>query len=164
MTAPAMAPAFTLEHIVGHPVSLGDYQGRAVVVLFAGRDSGEQARQISRTLRGRYSTEALPIISVLDLSRLPRMMRGVARGRIQSGYREIVREATATLQQHGQPIPIDPSQMVIMLPDWDGAVTASYGLRGVDKQAVAVAIDGEGSIRGYGTGARGGQQILDIFG
>ena len=164
MTALTMAPNFTLTHVVGRPVSLGDFRGRPTVLIVTGRDSTDQARQITRTLRGRYGLDALPIASILDLSGIPKMMQGMAKGRIEGGYKDAVRDATAMMQQMGQQVPADPSQMVVMLPDWDGAVTASYGLKGVDKQAVAVAIDGNGYIRGYGTGAQGGEQILALFG
>lgn len=49
-----------------------------------------------------------------------------------------------------------------MLPDWDGEVTASFGLTGVDRRAVVVLIDGEGVIRGQGAGARGGEEVLAL--
>lgn len=163
MSALTTAPNFTLKHIVGHTVALSDFRGKPVVVVFGGRDSTDQARQISRTLRGRYDAEALPIISILDLSGIPKMMHALAKGRIQSGYQEVVRDATAMIQQQGKQVPTDPSRIIIMLPDWDGAVTASYGLKDVDKQAVAVAIDGGGNIRGYGSGLQGGEQILALF-
>ena len=51
-----------------------------------------------------------------------------------------------------------------MCPDWDGSVTKSFGLQAVDQQAVAVLVDGQGYIRGYGAGAQGGDQILALFG
>jgi len=164
MTALTTAPNFNLTHIVGRPVALSDFRGKPVVVVFSGRDSTDQARQISRTIRSRYNGEGLPIISILDLSGIPKMMHGLAKGRIQSGYQEVVRDATAMIQQQGKQMPADPSRIIIMLPDWDGAVTASYGLKDVDKQAVAVAVDGEGNIRGYGSGLQGGKQILALFG
>ncbi len=164
MTAMTTAPNFNLNHIVGHPVALNDYRGSSVVLVFSGRDSTDQARQISRAIRSRHDSEALPIISILDLSGVPRMMHGLAKGRIQSGYQEVVRDVTAVMQQHGKQSPADPSRIIVMLPDWDGAVTASYGLKGVEKQAVAVAVDGDGTIRGYGSGPQGGEQILALFG
>ena len=164
MTALTAAPNFNLTHIVGHPVALSDFRGKPVVLVFGGRDSTDQARQISRTIRSRYAGESLPIVSILDLSGIPKMMHGLAKGRIQSGYQDVVNDVTAVIQQQGQQMPADPSRIIIMLPDWDGKVTASYGLKGVDKQAVAVAIDGDGNIRGYGSGLQGGEQILALFG
>ncbi len=158
------APDFTLDHVVGHPVSLADYRGRPVVVTFGGRDGGEQVRQIARTIRDRYGDEELPIISVLDLHGVPRPLHGLVRGRLRSGYQEAVREATTDMRARGRPMPPDMSTAIVMLPDWDGAVTRSFGLSGVDRQAVAVLIDGDGAIRGSGVGAQAGEQILALFG
>ena len=159
-----MAPDFTLQHIAGRNVSLSEFRGRTIVMIFSGRDSVEQAQRIGQTIRGRYDVYDLPIISVLDLHGIPRMMQGLAKGRIQSGYDEMVKTATQSLQAAGKPMPPDPSQAIIMLPDWDGSVTKSFGLQAVDQQAVAVLVDGNGYIRGYGAGAQGGDQILALFG
>ena len=159
-----MAPNFTLQHIAGRNVSLSEFQGRTVVLVFSGRDSVEQAQHIGQTIRSRYDLYALPIVSVLDMHGIPRMMQGMAKGRIKGGYEELVKHATTALQAAGKTMPADPSQAIFMLPDWDGGVTKSFGLQAVDQQAVAVLIDGNGSIRGYGAGAQGGEQVLALFG
>ncbi len=159
-----MAPNFTLQHIAGRNVSLSEFQGRTVVIVFSGRDSVDQAQQIGQAIRARYDLYALPLISILDMHGIPRMMQGLAKGRIQGGYEELVKTATNALQAAGKSMPPDPSQAIIMLPDWDGGVTRSFGLQAVDQQAVAVLIDGNGYIRGYGAGAQGGDQILALFG
>lgn len=158
------APQFTLQHIVGRPVSLADYRGRMVVVVFAGRDSSEQAKNISITLRAQYGPDQLPILSVLDLHALPRLVQGMAKGQIQKAYQSAVAEATARAQAMGRAMPADSSQAIVMLPDWDGSVTRSFGLNDVNAQAVAVLVDGNGYIRGYGAGDQGGHQIMALFG
>ena len=159
------APNFSLAHVAsGRQVSPGDYRGRTVVYLFAGRDSGDQAGQIAQTISGRYGPDQLPIVSVMDMHGVPRLVQGLAKGQIQKAYEEAVRQATAQFQASGRVMPSDPSQVVVMLPDWDGKVTSSFGLSGVDKQAVAVLVDGDGYVRGYGAGAQGGEQILSLFG
>ena len=158
------APDFTLDHIKGHPVSLSSYRGRPVVLIFAGKDSGSQARDIVVALRNRYAPDQLPAVSVLDMHGIPRLVQGIAKGQIQKGYNDAVKEAQADTQAKGWAMPADPAQLVVMLMDWDGKVTASYGLSGVDKQATAVLIDENGAIQGYGTGAQGGEQILALLG
>lgn len=158
------APQFSLQHIAGRPVSLADYRGRTVVVVFSGRDSSEQTKNMMRTLRAQYGPDQLPILTVLDLHALPKLMQGMAKGQIQKAYQGAVTEASAAAQSMGRPWPADASQAIIMLPDWDGAVTKSYGLTDVNAQAVAVLVDGNGYIRGYGAGDQGGHQILALFG
>lgn len=164
MSTPQQAPAFTLDHVNGYPVSLSDFRGRVVVVLFGGKNSSEQTRQIARTLGSRYSPEQLPIVSVLDMSGVPRLMQGLIKGQIQKAHGEAVQEMLRDVHAAGLPAPADPARAICMVADWDGKVIASFGLSGVDRQAVAVLVDGEGYIRGYGAGAQGGEQILAAFG
>jgi AhpC/TSA family len=158
------APNFTLPHITGRQVSLSDFRGRPVVVLFAGRDSNDQARQATQAIRGRYGPAELPLIAVIDLHTLPKLIQGMAKGRLQSSYQEAVQEMTQYLQARGQQPPADMSQIVVMLPDWEGKTATNFGLSGVDKQAVMVLIDGDGYVRGYGAGAQAGEQVLSLFG
>ncbi len=80
------APDFTLAHVTGRPVSLADYRGRPVVVIFGGRDSREQARGMGRAIRARHEPEALPIVLVLDLRAVPRPLRGLARGGLRAAF------------------------------------------------------------------------------
>lgn len=159
------AANFTLEHITGeYSVSLSDFRGRTVVLLVAGRHSGDQAEQIATTLGRHYSPQQLPVISILDMKGTPRMVQGLAKRDITKVYHQAVQAANQGMQAQGQVAPADMSRVVIMLPDWQGQVPDAYGLSGVDRQAVAVLIDGEGVIRGYGAGAQGGEQILALFG
>lgn len=158
-----MAPDFTLQHIAGRNVSLSEFKGRTTVLVFSGRDSVDQARQIAQSIRARHDLYALPMASILDLHGVPRMFHGMAKGQVQSGYDELVQRATSALAAAGKQMPADPSQAVIMLPDWDGAVTKSFGLQAVDKQAVAVLIDANGYILGYGAGAQAGDQVLALL-
>jgi hypothetical protein len=160
-----LAPNFTLDHVsTGHQVSLSDFRGQTVVVLFAGKDSSEQARQIGRTIGNRYAPGQLPIITVLDMRGVPRLVKGLAKGSVEKAYNEAVQDFSNDLQAKGQPVPGNPAQYIVMLPDWQGSVADSYSLQGVDRQAVAVLVDGNGYIRGYGAGAQGGDQILSLFG
>jgi hypothetical protein len=160
-----LAPNFTLEHVTGaYSVSLSDFRGRTVVLLVAGRYSGEQAEQIAQTLGRRYPPDQLPVISVLDMKGTPKLVQGLAKRDIDKVYQQAVQNATQGMQAQGQAAPADMSRVIIMLPDWQGAVSQSYGLQGVDRQAVAVLVDGNGYIRGYGAGAQGGDQILALFG
>lgn len=162
MTA-AQAPDFTLKHVLGHPVSVSDYRGRYVLLLFAGRESAEQARQIGWDVRAEHGVDEVQIVTIIDLSDVSRMMHGFARGRLQIGYDELARETTERFQERGLPLPEDLSQIVVLLPDWDGKVTASYGLKDVGQQSVAVLVGPDGAIRGQAAGAGAGQQILALF-
>jgi hypothetical protein len=163
MTA-AQAPNFTLKHILGHPVTLSDFRGRYVLLLFCGRESAEQARQIGWDVRADHEVDEVQIVTVLDLSEVSRMMYSFARGRIQVGYDDLVRETVERFQERGRAIPADVSEIVVLLPDWDGKVTASYGLKDVTQQTVAVLVGPDGTTRGQASGDNTSQQILALFG
>ncbi len=49
-----------------------------------------------------------------------------------------------------------------MLPDWNGKVTASFGLKGVEQQAAAVLIGSDGQVRGTASGSDAAEQLLAL--
>jgi hypothetical protein len=160
---PAQAPDFTLDHILGHKVSLGDFRGRTVVVVFGGRESAPQLKQGIHTIRVQYHPDELPVIGVSDLRAAPRAARIVVKSQLKKAFQEAVQDETATLAETGKPPLGDPSKDVIMLMDWSGEVVDGFGLSGVDQEAVGVALDGDGRILGSGSGAQLGEQVLAIL-
>lgn len=156
------APAFALTHLTGRPVALSDYKGRPIVLVVGGRNSADEAGRIGRAVAARYTPDRLLVVAVLHILGVPRLMRGVAKTQIKKMYDETVREAAATLAAAGATLPADPSQVVVWLPDWDGAVARAYGLGDVDRQAVAVLIDAGGTIRGTASGVGAGDRIVTL--
>ncbi len=159
---PADAPNFTLDHVLGHSVSLTEYRGRTVVVVFGGRDSSEQVKQVAQTIRRRYDPDELPILGVSDLQGVPRPARIIAKTQIKKAYQEAVKDQAETLEAAGKQAPADPAKAMVMLMDWKGEVAESFGLSGVDQQAAAVLIDGDGRVLGSGTGAQAGDELLPL--
>lgn len=157
---PTEAPDFTLDHVLGHEVSLSDYRGQNVVVMFGGRDSGDQVKQSAKAIRGRYGPDELPILGVSDLGAVPRPARIIAKTQIKKAFEEAVNDATETLQAQGKEAPADKAKLVVMLMDWKGEVASSFGMSGVDKQAAGVLVDGEGRVLGSGAGAQAGEELL----
>jgi AhpC/TSA family len=151
---PAQAPDFTLDHVLGHSVSLSDYRGRTVVVVFGGMSSSEQLKEGIKTIRRSLGPGELTIISVSDLRSAPRPARRLIRGKLKKVYEESVRDAA----QEGGGGPDE----IIMLTDWSGKSVDDFGLN-VDQEAVGVAIDGQGRILGSGSGAQLGEQILAVL-
>lgn len=160
---PEVAPDFTLEHILGHEVSLSDYRGRQVVVTFGGKDSAGQIEQGIATIRKTYDPDELTIVGVSDLREAPRPARIIVKNQIKKAYEGAVKAQDADLQAMGKPPRQEPSKDVIMLLDWSGGVTDEFGLTGVDKEAVAVAVDGDGKVIGSGTGEQLGPEILAVL-
>lgn len=150
-----LAPNFTLDHVLGHSVSLSDYRGKRVVVVFGGTGSASQLKEGIMTIRRSIGPDQVAIVTVSDLSAAPRPARRIVKGKLKKVYDDAVTEAA------GLSPGTDPD--IIMLTDWDGAVAENYGLN-ADEQAVGVAIDEQGQIIGYGAGAELGQQILGVLG
>jgi AhpC/TSA family len=157
---PTVAPEFKLEHILGHEVSLSDYKGRNVVLTFGGRESAGQIEQGIGTIRRTYDPDELTIIGVSDLRAAPRPARIIVKNQLKKAYEGAVKAQDADLQAAGKPTRQDPGKDVIMLMDWSGNVTDQYGLSGVDKEAAAVVVDGQGNVIGSGTGIQLGEQVL----
>jgi peroxiredoxin len=158
-----VAPDFTLDHVLGHPVSLGQFRGRTVVVAFGGRESAPQLKQGIQTIRASHDPLELPVIGVSDLQSAPRAARIVVKSQLKKAYNEAVADETATLAAAGKPPLSDPQAEVIMLMDWSGDVITSFGLSGVDQEAVGVVVDGDGKILGAGSGMQLGEQVLAIL-
>lgn len=160
---PAQAPDFTLDHVLGHAVSLADFSGRTVVVVFGGRESAPQLKQGIHAIRSSKGPDELPVIGVSDLQSAPRAARIVVKSQLKKAYQEAVQDETATLAAAGKPPLSDPPKDVIMLMDWSGDVIGAFGLSGVDREAVGVVVDGDGKILGAGSGAQLGEQVLAIL-
>lgn len=150
------APDFKLEHVLGHAVSLSDYRGKKVVVVFGGTGSAKQLKDGIMTIRRRLGADRVAVISVSDLRKAPRPARRVVKGKLKKVYEEAVKEASA-LPTAGS----DPSKDIIMLTDWSGEVIDRFGLD-VNEVAVGVAIDEHGQILGYGSGDALGEQVLAL--
>jgi hypothetical protein len=160
---PAQAPDFTLDHVLGHAVSLGDFRGRTVVVAFGGRESAPQMKHGIQTIRASRGPDELPVIGVSDLRSAPRAARIVVKGQLKKAHREAVEDVAATLKAAGKPPRPDAPKEVIMLMDWSGEVVDGFGLSGVGQEAVGVVVDGDGKILGCGSGSQLGEQVLAIL-
>ena len=160
---PRLAPDFTLEHVAGGWVSLRDYRGRPVVLLFGGRGGALQAERIARTVGAKYPPDRLPIVIVLHLPGVPRPLRGLIRGLARQRHEADLRELAAYYAARGQAPPSEPGGGLTMLLDWEGRVAPAYGLPAVDHQAATVAIDAAGQVLGVGLGADTGQQLLALM-
>ena len=158
---PAEAPDFTLDHVLGHQVSLGDFRGRAVVVVFGGRDSAEQVKKGIDTIRHSQDPDQLPVIGISDLQEAPRAARIIVKGQLKKALAEAVADESKLLEAAGKP-PAEPKD-VIMLMDWSGDVVSAYGLSGVDQEAAAVVVDSDGKVLGAGTGENLGDETLALL-
>jgi hypothetical protein len=160
---PAVAPDFTLDHILGHKVSLSDYKGRRLVVTFGGRVSAPQIEAGIGTIRKTFDPDELSIVGVSDLRAAPRPARILVKNQIKKAYEGAVKAQDADLAAMGKPARTEPSKDVIMLLDWSGEVTDQFGVTDAEHEAAAVVVDADGSVIGSGSGAQLGEQVLAVL-
>lgn len=151
-TQQLQAPEFTLEHVLGHSVSLSEFRGKNVVVVFGSRNTTEQIKPGILAIRRSPGGDQVAVLAVLDLRAVPRPARKILKGKLRKGYEDMTAEMGAGGATGG----------VNMLVDWSGEVVDKFGVS-VEEQAVAVAIDGQGQILGYGSGDQFGSQMLAIL-
>jgi hypothetical protein len=107
---------------VGAARIVGGPPGPAVplLLIFHGYVGADNAVQINAALRQQYpSVEELQIASIVDLQHIPRFMRAAVELTLAAAYRQ---SAAKIPDYH------DPKEYVVILPDWEGKVTASYGM------------------------------------
>ena len=161
---PSVAPDFTLDHILGHPVSLSDFRGKRVVIVFGGRESAPQIEQGISKIRHVYGPDELVIVGVSDLRAAPRAARILVKSQLKKAFEGAVKSQEADLRAAGKDPGPEAAKDVHMVMDWPGEVVDQYGLSGVDAEAAAVVVDGEGNVIGSGTGERLGEEVLAVLG
>ncbi|MFZ5881084.1 MAG: phytoene desaturase family protein [Chloroflexota bacterium] len=119
-----------------------DALGRPAVLLFHTQETAEQAAAVNSSLRAQsdyQSCDSLFIANVVDLRAVPKLFRGFAEKAMKESYDK----AASSL-----PAGARPEEYVLILPDWDGSVTNTIGLKEVNKNAGVVVLDANGGIMG----------------
>ena len=132
--------------LVSHKrISAASCAGLPLVLLFHNQGGLDVVRALQQSLRERYPlTSQLLIASVVDMSAIPMLLRGVAETVMAAAYREAARQA---------PKDGDPADYVIILPDRQGAVYKQFEVHDGGKTPTVVVIDGEWRICGRYSGA-----------
>jgi len=114
--------------------------GIPAVLIFHGRETAGAAKVINRPIRDRYpSSSQLTVASVVDMHSVPRLLRGMAEGIMLQAYQEASNEL---------PDDMPVEDYMLLLPDWDGGVTRSVGLRDTNRKAGIAVLDSQGNILG----------------
>ena len=150
------APDFELEAIVSDRlINPHQLQGQTLLLLFHNQNTVSAVVDVQDAVRQAYPSAADVIIaSVVDLDGVPRMFRGMVRKAMAQGYEEASRQI---------PDDWDPVEYVVLLPDWKGEVSKSYGVGKLDEHAAVVVIDPEGNIVGSYKGEAPGQRAVELL-
>lgn len=131
-----------------------DHLGRPLLLLFVDHNTGRASQPIVETLRRRYADHRqLAIAVVVDVRIVPRLLRGMAEGIMESSYREVA----AAL-----PDGYDAADHLILLPDWSGNVVRAYGVGNVSREVALVFIGPDGQVRAGYHGPNPAAQALEM--
>ena len=154
------APAVTLRAVgSGRTIGLSDLRQPALL-LFHTQETAEHAAMVNQAVRAiaAYATsDELLVANIVDLHAVPKLFRSFAENAMKDSYKQ----AAATLPAWAR-----PEDYIFILPDWDGSVTKSFGLKDVNQQAGAVVVDTAGHIAGLHQGdnlAAKAQRSLDAL-
>lgn len=157
------APPFLLETVkTGRRVSPRDCAGKPLGLIFHGRETLQAVIDIQTAVRPEFPLpEQLTLASVVDLSAVPRLMRGAVRRILDQVYDMAARQM---LEAGGDEVPpgYGPADYIFLLPDWDGKVSRAFNARNTDKAAAIVVIDGRGLVVGSYQGPAPGPATLDL--
>jgi hypothetical protein len=147
------APARTLVAIgSGRRVTLNRLAMPAVLLFLARETSNDGAPVIAR-LREEYplASEVL-MASVVDLHIVPRLVRGVAEAAMRLSYDKAVERFPQEFKPPQPGTPVDPADYILILPDWDAAVTRDFGMRNPARTPGLAVLDRHGAVVGLQEG------------
>ena len=139
----------------GRRVSLRENDGRPVALIFHLQGTAPTAWEINHAVRERYPTpDEVLVASVIDFSIVPPVYWMTVSLVLGQAY-----EKAAT----GLPPETDPAEYIVILPDWGGRVSRSYGVRRTNRAAAIVVVDGNSNVAGSYQGERPVEAVLEIL-
>ena len=133
-------PAVTLTAAgSGRKVALREISVPAVLI-FHTQETEPVGSTVNQAIREKYAlASSVMVVNVTDLHRVPRPFRKIAERVMRKSYQE-------TASRLPQEMPAE--EYVVILPDWDGAVTRAVGLRDVNETAGVIVLDHAGDVIG----------------
>lgn len=137
----------------GRRISLRGNAGRPVVLIFHLQGTAPTAREINRAVRENYpSPDQVLVASVIDLSVVPPLYWVTVSLVLSQAYEKAATEL---------PPDADPSEYVIILPDWGGRVSHSYGVRRTNRAAAIVIVDKGSNVASFYQGEKPVEAVLE---
>ncbi len=144
MTEKTKAPEFTLEDTRGASVSLADYRGKNVIVIFASQATQEASAKAASTL-GKNLLQK-PDIVMITVVAVPKMFKMMAQGVLKAAQEKALSGARKRFEKEGAEAPADLDKRVFILPDWNGALVKQYGFDPKAKMVHITAIGPDGEV------------------
>jgi len=137
-------------------VSLRAEAGRRVVLVFHLQGTAPTAREINRAVRALHPDPGdVLVASVIDLSIVPPVYWISVSLILNQAYDRATDEL---------PPDADPSEYVIILPDWNGRVSRAYSARNTGRAAAIVGVDEDSNVALSYQGERPVEAVLGALG
>lgn len=156
LPAGSPAPEFSLTAVTSKRTIDLQNEAARLMLLFHGYQTAVLAGSIVQTVRETYpDPDKLLIASVADLTIVPRLLHGAAKKIMGDAYNQ----AAAYV-----PDSEDPTDHIIILPDWKGSVFSAYQVPNNNGQVAVVLVDEKRLIQGSYAGEEPLQGALDLLG
>jgi hypothetical protein len=119
--------------------------GHVMLLSFASPSTGEAAGEIARAIRVEHP--ALEILSFIDLSSFPRLLRSFARREIVKRQESAVKATRAAFARAGKTAPDDLAARIHVIPDFDAESGKAYGVGETGNRPVMVLIGADGLVK-----------------
>lgn len=140
----------------GRRIGLRGLAGREVVLIFHLQGTAPTAREINRAVRERHPDPGeILVASVIDLSIVPPVYWVPVSLILNQAYDGAASEL---------PPGADPAEYVVILPDWGGLVSRSYGVRNTGRAAAIVVVDRDSNVALSYQGERPVEAVLEVIG
>lgn len=133
-------PAVTLTAAgSGRKVALREI-GVPAVLIFHTQETEPMGSAVNQAIREKYAlASSVMVVNVADLHGVPRPFHKIAERAMRKAYQK-------TASQLPQEMPAE--EYVVILPDWDGALTKAAGLRDVNETGGIIVLDHAGDVIG----------------
>jgi peroxiredoxin len=150
------APKFKMKAIgSGREISAEALVGHVSVLIFVNQETQRDGRGIIKAIREEYPSAAeVLIVTVVDLSPVPIILKGMAENFLKESYQK----SAARLTEGS-----DPATYVVILPDWKGELLKAFGVKAVNRQPAFVVIDSKGVIAGSYQGDAPGPAAIPLL-
>lgn len=130
--------------------------GVPTVVVCHGQNTAQAAKEVNQTVRQEFPDASKVVIaSVIDLSSFPSMFRGMIEPEVEKAYHQVAGKLDEGMEA---------ADYVILLPDWDGKLTAQLGAEGSTDNAIVLVADAAGQIVGKAEGETPGAAVIEMLG
>jgi peroxiredoxin len=138
-----VAPAFSTKDAAGRPVAV-PVAGQPILLFFANQSTAGAIAPVTTVVSPRHPDAV--VYSVIDLTSVPRALRGFARSQVRAKQRDAVKAAADSWRAAGKSPPADLDEQIHLVPDFDGKIAARYGINGAGASAHLVIIDRQGRV------------------